>query len=140
MPLVVWSYPRGRAIEQKGGRDSLYAVDYAARLAHELGADIIKLNVPKKSDKDAQQPKKYQELEWDYESGVRRVVASAGRSLVLFSGGSKVGDEDLLEKARITMEQGATGLIFGRNMWQRSMPDALDLTQRIRGIMRRFPG
>ena len=47
MPVVVWSYPRGRAIEAKGGRDSIYAVDYAARLACELGADVVKLNVPK---------------------------------------------------------------------------------------------
>ena len=46
MPLVVWSYPRGEAIERKGGRDSIYAVDYAARLANELGADVVKLNVP----------------------------------------------------------------------------------------------
>ncbi|HEX7090459.1 MAG TPA: hypothetical protein VF192_09995 [Longimicrobiales bacterium] len=139
MPLIVWAYPRGKAIEAKGGRDSLYAVDYAARLAHELGADIIKLNVPKKSDKDAQMPKPYQEIEWDYESGVRRVIESANRSMVLFSGGSKVSDEDLLDKARITMEQGATGLIFGRNMWQRPMDDALELTERIKDILRRFP-
>ena len=83
MPLVVWSYPRGEAIETKGGRDSLYAVDYAARLAHELGADIITLNVPKASDKDAKAPKPYNTLKFDYEEGVRRVVESGGRSLVL---------------------------------------------------------
>jgi class I fructose-bisphosphate aldolase len=140
MPLVVWAYPRGSAIEQKGGRDSLYAVDYASRLAHELGADIIKLNVPVKSDKDPMQPKPYNDLEWDYESGVRRVVESAGRSMVLFSGGSKVSDEDLLDKARVTIEQGTTGLIFGRNMWQRPMDEALALTERIKDLLRQFPG
>lgn len=140
MPLVVWAYPRGSAIEQKGGRDSLYAVDYAARLAHELGADIIKLNVPQKSAKDSAQPKPYNELDWDYEAGVRRVVESAGRSLVLFSGGSKVSDEDLLDKARVTIEQGTTGLIFGRNMWQRPMDEALALTERIKDLLRQFPG
>ena len=37
-PLIVWSYPRGEAIETKGGKDSFYAVDYAARTASELGA------------------------------------------------------------------------------------------------------
>ena len=106
MPIVVWAYPRGEAIEKKGGRDSLYAVDYASRLAHELGADIIKLNVPKKSDKDAQQPKDYAELEWSYEEGVKRVVESAGNSMVLFSGGSKVSDQDLIDKAKLAMEIG----------------------------------
>src|SRR3989338_7569869 len=47
MPLIVWSYPRGSAIDSKAGKDSLYAIDYEARLACEFGADIVKLNVPK---------------------------------------------------------------------------------------------
>jgi class I fructose-bisphosphate aldolase len=139
MPVIVWAYPRGRAIEEKGGRDSLYAVDYGARLSHELGADIIKLNIPKKGAKDAQQPKPYNTMEWDAESGVRRVVASAGRSLVLFSGGSKLNDKDVVEKATLAMEAGATGLIFGRNMWQRPMNEALAMTERMKELMRRFP-
>ena len=46
MPLIVWSYPRGAAIEAKGGLDSVYAVDYAARTASELGADLVKVNFP----------------------------------------------------------------------------------------------
>lgn len=139
MPLIVWAYPRGAAIEEMGGRDSLYAVDYASRLAHEFGADIIKLNVPKKGDKDARMPEKYQKIEWDYESGIRRVVRTAGNSMVLFSGGSKVSDEDLMNKARTAMEQGATGLIFGRNMWQRPMEEALALTGRIKELLQQFP-
>jgi len=139
MPLVVWSYPRGAAIEAKGGRDSLYAVDYAARLAHELGADIIKLNVPKKSDKDSKMPQKYQDIEWDYESGAARVVSSARKSMVLFSGGSKISDEDLMDKARTVMEVGATGLIFGRNMWQRPMDEALAMTKRIKELLAKHP-
>ena len=51
MPLIVWAYPRGEAIDKKGGRDSLYAVDYAARVAGEMGADIVKLNVPEFDEK-----------------------------------------------------------------------------------------
>lgn len=139
MPLVVWAYPRGAEIQKKGGRDSLYAVDYAARMAHELGADIIKLNVPKKSDKDAEMPKQYQEIEWDYASGAGRVIASAQRSMVLFSGGSKLSDEDLMNKARTVMEQGATGIIFGRNMWQRPFDEALEMTAQIKDLLKQFP-
>jgi len=138
MPLIVWSYPRGEAIEKKGGRDSLYAVDYAARLANELGADVVKLNVPKFEDpRNEESPKPYNTLykEMDYAKAVRKVIVSAGKTLVLFSGGSKISDEDLLEKARICMEQGATGLIFGRNMWQRPMEEALELTAKIKEIM-----
>jgi fructose-bisphosphate aldolase, class I len=46
MPLIVCAYPGGSAIEAKGGKDSFYAVDYAARAASELGADIVKVNFP----------------------------------------------------------------------------------------------
>lgn len=139
MPLIVWSYPRGSAIDQKGGRDSLYAVDYAARLAFEFGADIVKLNVPKKGSKDAEQPKPYNTLEWTEEEGVRRVVKTAQKSLVLFSGGSKLGDEDLLAKVQLSMDAGATGLIFGRNMWQRKMEEALAVTEKVKDILRKYP-
>jgi fructose-bisphosphate aldolase, class I len=41
MPLVVWSYPRGSAVDAKGGRDSFYAVDYGGRVASELGAALL---------------------------------------------------------------------------------------------------
>ncbi len=138
MPLIVWSYPRGGAIEQKGGRDSLYAVDYAARVALEMGADIVKLNIPKHGEKDAEQPGEYAGIEFDYGEGARRVVHSAGRCMVLFSGGSKLGDEDLLHKARTAMEAGATGLIFGRNMWQRPYDEALAATTSVLDVLREF--
>ncbi|MDT8368052.1 MAG: hypothetical protein RQ745_02505 [Longimicrobiales bacterium] len=140
MPLIIWSYPRGRAIEEKGGRDSLYAVDYAARVALEVGADIVKLNIPTHGPKDPEQPKAYAGVEFDYAEGARRVVASAGRCLVLFSGGSKLSDADLLEKARTSMNAGAVGLIFGRNMWQRPMDEALEMTQRVKTeVLSNFP-
>lgn len=136
MPLVVWSYPRGEAIDKKGGRDSLFAVDYAARVAAELGADVIKLNVPVFDQKAREtSPKPYNEMVLEYRAAVEKVVRSAGQCFVLFSGGSKVGDADLLEKARLVMEAGATGLIFGRNMWQRPMTDALRLTGEIKRLM-----
>jgi fructose-bisphosphate aldolase, class I len=130
MPIIMWAYPRGSAIEAKGGRDSIYAVDYAARTACELGADIVKINLPKLDNLGAL-PKPYNELQDDEAAAVRRVVESAGKTLVLFSGGSKLGDEDLLAKAHLCMEAGATGLIFGRNMWQRPMEEALAMTHRI---------
>lgn len=145
MPLIIWSYPRGSAVEKKGGRDSIYAVDYAARVANELGADIVKLNVPKFRDpRNADSPAPYRKLyeEWKgldeneaYRLAVEKVVASAGKTMVLFSGGSKISDEDLLLKARICMEAGATGLIFGRNMWQRPFEEGLAITQKVKEIL-----
>jgi class I fructose-bisphosphate aldolase len=145
MPLIVWSYPRGSAVEGKGGRDSIYAVDYAARVADELGADIVKLNVPKFRDpRNEDSPAPYRKLyeEWKeldeneaYRLAVEKVVASAGKTMVLFSGGSRISDEDLLLKARICMKAGATGLIFGRNMWQRPFEEGLKITEKIKQIL-----
>lgn len=136
MPIIVWAYPRGEAIKAKGGNDSLYAIDYAARVALELGADVVKLNVPDFENINPAQPKPYNEMKLGYAGGIAKVVASAGRAMVLFSGGSKLGNDDLLTKARMAMENGATGLIFGRNLWQRPLDEALNVTKSIMEIMR----
>ncbi|MBI3873091.1 MAG: fructose-bisphosphate aldolase [candidate division Zixibacteria bacterium] len=133
MPLIVWAYPRGEAIEKKGGRDSLYAVDYAARVAEELGADIVKINLPKGTSTDS--PKPYPSLPTDEWEMARKVVRSAGRCMVLFSGGSKLGDADLIAKVEVCMKAGATGLIFGRNMWQRTWDDALSIGRRVHEVL-----
>ncbi len=139
MPLIMWAYPRGEAIEAKGGRDSLYAVDYAARVACELGADVVKLNFPEYDEKKAKDlPKPYDEMKLTPQEAMEKVVKSAGRTLVLVSGGSKISDEDLLEKVKISMEAGVTGLIFGRNMWQRKLDEALKLTEKIKRIMSEY--
>ncbi|MGL5810888.1 MAG: class I fructose-bisphosphate aldolase [Nocardioides sp.] len=138
MPLIVWAYPRGSAIEAKGGRDSFYAVDYAARVASELGADVVKLTFPHPAKVEGV-PVPYR-TEVGAEDAVRAVVRSANRSLVLISGGSKAGDDTMLAKARQSMEAGATGLIFGRNVWQREHAASLKFAGQLRAILERFPG
>ena len=138
MPIVVWAYPRGEAVAKKGGKESLFAVDYAARVALELGADIVKVNYPVASEADAQAPAPYNTLKLSADEAFRKVVTSAGRALVLVSGGEKVGDAELLRKVRSSMDAGATGIIFGRNLWQRPRADALRLTRELHGIFREY--
>jgi fructose-bisphosphate aldolase, class I len=136
MPLVVWGYPRGSAIDAKSGASSFYAVDYAARMAMEQGADVVKLTMPKinpETDKDAPAP--YNELEVTQEEAVRQIVESAGRSLVVLSGGSKIDDQQLLEQTRFIMEAGGSGVIYGRNVWQRPHAEALEIIEQIKEIM-----
>lgn len=136
MPVIVWSYPRGEAIEAKGGRDSLFAVDYAARVADELGADMVKLNEPE-FDEEKQKlcPSPYNTLKLTAEEAMKKVVKTANKTMVLVSGGSKIGDEDLLRKVRVVMDAGGTGIIFGRNLWQRHLDDALRITIEISKIL-----
>jgi class I fructose-bisphosphate aldolase len=136
MPLIIWAYPRGSAIEKKGGRDSFYAIDYAARLTMEMGADVVKLNLPKLNpEKDKDAPAPYNEMEVSQEEAVNHVVASAGRSLVVLSGGSKVDDDQVLQQTRFIMEAGGSGVIYGRNVWQREWSEALEIIEQIKEIM-----
>jgi fructose-bisphosphate aldolase, class I len=136
MPLVIWAYPRGRDIERKGGQNSFYAIDYAARVAMEMGADIVKLNMPKvDSPKDKDAPAPYNELDVSQEEAIRQCVASAGRALVVLSGGSKIDDDKLLAQTRAIMEAGGSGVIFGRNVWQREWGAAVGIIEQIKDAL-----
>jgi len=137
MPLIVWSYPRGEAIEAKGGNSSFYAVDYAARIASELGADIVKVNFPH-PDLRANVKKEY-DRDFTTQEAIDAVVRSANKTLVLVSGGEKAGDDVMLQKARESMEAGATGLIFGRNVWQREHDASLKFVNSLREILEKYP-
>jgi fructose-bisphosphate aldolase, class I len=137
MPLIVWAYPRGAAIEAKGGKDSFYAVDYAARTASELGADVVKVNFPKPDKRES--VKEEYNREFTSQEAIDAVVRSANRTLVLVSGGTRAGDEAMLEKTQQSMEAGATGLIFGRNVWQREYDESLRFVDRLREILDKYP-
>ena len=141
IPVIMWAYPRGKFMEAKGGRDSLYAVDYAARIAQELGADVVKVNYPKIDEsKMSQYPKEYQGLKYSPKEMLEKVVTSAGRTLTLMSGGSKRSDEQLYEDVRIALEAGVTGFIFGRNMWQRRFGEALEVAAKITKMTQEVAG
>jgi len=136
MPLVVWSYPRGKYVNEKGGQLTSWAIEYAARVAMELGADVVKVNLPENQPETVKQtPAPYNAQNYDEEEAVRRVVEAAGKTLVLVSGGSRVDEESVIQKARLSVRCGATGIIFGRNIWQRPWPEAVALTHRIQNIM-----
>ena len=134
MPLVIWAYPRGGALDAKGGQSTFYAIDYAARMAMEMGADVVKLNMPKiDPEKDKPTPAPYNEMEVSQEEAIRQgSVESAGRALVVLSGGSKIGDEKVLEQTRFVMQAGGSGVIYGRNVWQREWSEALGMIEQIK--------
>ncbi len=140
MPVIVWAYPRGSWVEKKGGKDSLWAVDYAARTAQELGADVIKLNIPRSDAEQLQKaPSGYQRA-WTELDALEQVIASAGKSLVIFAGGERGSIENTIAKARICMDAGASGLIFGRSVWQRKYEDALEVSQAAHRVLQDYGG
>ncbi len=137
MPVIVWAYPRGSAVDAKGGKESFYAVDYAARTAAELGADIVKVNFPDPTAREGV-PEAY-DADFTTEEAIAAVVRSASRSLVLISGGEKAGDDAMLDKSRESLEAGATGLIFGRNIWQRPRDESLRFVDALKAVLAKFP-
>jgi len=113
-------------------------------MAMEMGADIVKLNMPKiDAEKDKQAPKPYNELEITQEEAIRHCVDSAGRALVVLSGGSRIDDDELLQQTRYIMEAGGSGVIYGRNVWQREWSEAVEIVEQIKqtlvGSVRRTP-
>ena len=129
--------PRGAAIEHKGGKDTFYAVHYAARVASELGADVVKVNFPQ-PEKHTAVPAPYG-AEFSSQEAIDAVVRAANRTMLLVSGGSRASDDVMIEKAEESMATGAPGLIFGRNIWQRDHDESLRLVDRLRQILAKYP-
>lgn len=137
MPLIVWAYPRGSAIEAKSGKDSFYAVDYATRTASELGADVVKVNFPH-PEKRTSTPDCY-DAEFSAQQAIGAATSSANRTMLLVSGGERAGDDAMLENGRLSMEAGATGLIFGRDAWQRGHAESLLFVARLQEVLAKYP-
>jgi class I fructose-bisphosphate aldolase len=103
LAVVVWSYPRGSGLS-KEGETALDVVAYAAQIAAQMGAHIIKVKLP--SDHiELPEAKKVYELQniprATLPERVRHIVQSAfdGRRIVIFSGGVQVETETLLADA-----------------------------------------
>lgn len=108
MPLLVIAYPRG----EKDGKDYNYEdlkekrvddytelVAHAVRISSELGADIIKTNYTGTKE------------------SFKRVIVAANGKPVIIAGGAKMPIEDSLKMADDAMKAGASGISFGRNVF-----------------------
>lgn len=73
--------------------------------------------------------------------GVRGLNAGKKARLhrILVSGGERAGDDAMLTKARESMDAGATGLIFGRNVWQRGYDESLRFIDELKEILAKYP-
>jgi class I fructose-bisphosphate aldolase len=138
LAAVVWSYPRGEDLQ----KDDETAVDvscYAAQIAAQMGADIIKVKPPKKHIAQDANKKVIEETGTSIETleeRIRLVVRSAfeGRRIVIFSGGGKGTDESVIEAITGIHKGGGFGSIIGRNSFQRPKEDAIKLLQSIMDI------
>jgi len=136
--VVVWSYPRGSGIS-KEGETAIDVVAYAAQIAAQLGAHIIKVKLPTEHLEQSAAKKIYESEQVPVKTlseRVRHVVQSAfdGRRIVIFSGGAKSADTNVFEEARAIRDGGGFGSIIGRNSFQRPKAEAVKFLQTVIGI------
>lgn len=131
IPSIVWSYPRGNGLS-KDGETAIDVVSYAAHIACQLGAHIVKVKPPTAHVEQAEAKKVYEAEKIAISTlteRTRHVVQScfAGRRVVIFSGGATKGEAEVVKEVKELAAGGAFGSIMGRNVFQRPKKEALSL-------------
>ncbi|HZR82608.1 MAG TPA: class I fructose-bisphosphate aldolase [Candidatus Binatia bacterium] len=140
LAVVVWSYPRGSGIS-KEGETAIDVVAYAAQIACQLGAHVVKVKPPTAHIEQSAAKKVYESERipiGTLAERVRHVVQSSfdGRRIVIFSGGEAKGDDAVFEEIRGIRDGGGFGSIIGRNSFQRPKADAVKFLGTVMGIYR----
>jgi class I fructose-bisphosphate aldolase len=138
LAVIVWSYPRGTSLS-KEGETAVDVAAYAAQIAAQIGAHVIKVKLPGGNiEQDA--ARKVYEKEGvpiaTLADRVRHVVQSAfdGKRVVIFSGGGKKGEQDIFDEVRAIRDGGGFGSIIGRNSFQRPHDEAVKFLHKIMDI------
>ncbi len=135
--IVIWSYPRGEGLK-KEHETALDVVSYAAHIAAQLGAHIIKVKPPTSVVKN---PDIYKDISFNLDSLVDRTkivlrAAFDSKRIVIFSGGVAKTESDLLNEISQICQGGSFGSIVGRNAFQRKKSEALSILNKIVNIYR----
>ena len=135
LPSVLWSYPRGGKIS-KEGETALDIIGYAAHIAAQLGAHIIKVKPPstfienKNLNNIFDNGKSNINLLSDRISHIKKCAFNSKR-IVVFSGGNSKDISDLLDEIKQINVGGGNGSIIGRNTFQRPKEEAINLLKEI---------
>jgi class I fructose-bisphosphate aldolase len=140
LAVVVWSYPRGSSLS-KQGETAMDVCGYAAHIAAELGAHIIKVKLPSAFLEQEAARQVYEKEKIPIATlaeRVRHVVQCTfnGRRIVIFSGGPAASDDAMYEEATAIRDGGGFGSIIGRNSFQRKREQALQFLDKIMSIYR----
>ncbi len=136
LPSIVWAYARGGDMT-KDGETALDIIAYAAQIACQLGAHIVKVKAPSDVVYLDAAKKSYEYIPKEtLEERIQHVVQSAfnGKRIVIFSGGASKGRDEVLEDIRGINAGGGFGSIVGRNAFQRTREDGLGLLRDIMAI------
>ena len=139
LPMVLWAYPRGNM--SKDGETAVDIVAYAAQIAAQMGAHVIKVKPPKDHLENAEAKKVYEKFQIPTKTmadRVRNVVQSAfnGKRIVIFSGGEAKDTPALLEEIKGIHQGGGFGSIMGRNAFQRPRDEAIKMLQDVMAVFK----
>lgn len=140
LAVVVWSYPRGSSLS-KEGETGIDVAAYAAQIAAQLGAHIIKVKPATEHLEQAAAKKVYESEKIAIATLAERTkhvidAAFGGRRIVIFSGGEAKGTEAVLDEIKGLAAGGAFGSIMGRNAFQRPKAEAIKLLKAVQDIYR----
>jgi class I fructose-bisphosphate aldolase len=129
------SYPRGSGLS-KEGETAIDIAAYAAQIACQLGAHIVKIKPPTAHIEQAEAKKAIEKAGIPIATLTDRIrycvrAAFDGKRIVIFSGGAAKGTEEVIKEVSEINAGGGFGSIMGRNAFQRSRADGLDLLRRV---------
>jgi class I fructose-bisphosphate aldolase len=136
LAVICWSYPRGSSLS-KEGETAIDVCGYAAQIACQLGAHIVKVKLPSDHIEQDAAKKVYDKEKIPISTLAERVkhvvqCSFNGRRIVIFSGGAKKeNDADIFEECKAIRSGGGFGSIIGRNTFQRKKNDALKFLDEI---------
>ncbi len=138
LPTIVWAYPRGAGLA-KEGEQAADVTAYAAHVACQLGAHIVKVKPPKANTYVPEAVKVYEKYNLPtatLKDRIAEVVRAAfnGRRIVIFSGGEAKGTEDVLKEVAEIAAGGGFGSIMGRNAFQRPKKEAIELLHAVMAV------
>ncbi len=134
LAVVCWSYPRGEGLSKKG-ETAIDVVSYAAQIAAQLGAHIVKVKPP--SSHVEINKAIYENISIEtLDQRVSHVMQSCfeGKRIVIFSGGEAKGREDIIQEIKSIAKGGGYGSIMGRNAFQRPFKEAVQLLKDVMDI------
>ena len=120
LPTVLWSYARGSMSKQ--GETALDVIAYAAHIACQLGAHVVKVKPPSALIERDDNKKPYENIPKEtLKERIQHVVRACfeGRRIVIFSGGEAKATDALLGEIKEIHAGGGFGSIMGRNAFQR---------------------
>ncbi|HZW61667.1 MAG TPA: hypothetical protein VFF04_05580 [Candidatus Babeliales bacterium] len=111
---VLWIYPRGKSITDD---QEPHLVAGATGIANALGADFVKVKPPKDI------------------AAIDQAVKAAGNTKIICAGGKMIDAASFLQELYEQLQHGTQGNATGRNIFQKSLPEAVSLTKAIAAIV-----